>query len=162
MNNLKKFILFIYEKIFGIILLGIFAFLSLSSFSYSTNDPHFSYTGSGEKINNLMGKFGAYYSGTVQELIGSLQFLIPLFFLITGVKKIIGVKTGYTIIHFLSFSISIVFLSLLSNLLTNEINQLGTIIVEIININFLNFFENISYFLTSIISVLYPAFKQLL
>ena len=146
MSKLKKIRIFFYEKIFGVFLLSIFVFSSLSSFSFSELDPHLGYTGVGEKINNLMGIFGSYYTGTLESLIGNLQYLLPVFFLIAGVKKIVGVKTNLIFVRFFSFLISITILSVLFNVFNIQSIYLGKIILEIIRNNFYYIFENNFYF----------------
>ncbi len=146
MSKLKEIRIFFYEKIFGLFLLSIFVFSSLSSFSFSELDPYFGFTGVSEKINNLMGIFGSYYAGTLESLIGNLQYLFPMFFLIAGVKKILGIKTSLIFVRFFSFLISIGILSVLSNIFNIQSVYLGKIILEIIKNNFYYIFENNFYF----------------
>ena len=155
MNKFKQIRYFFYQKIFGLILFTIFVILSVSTFSYSELDPYFGYTGANDNINNLLGEFGAYYSGTLDKFIGKLQYLIPLFFLIIGTKKIIGIKTGFFFFHFLSFVVSMALLSLLINLLTNKSGQLGIKIFDILKINFSYVLENNYYYISLILFLIF-------
>ena len=106
MNKFKELRMTFYQKVFGLILLAIFILLTLSSISYSEFDPYFGYTGKTNYINNNLGFVGAYYAGTLEKFVGKLQFLIPIFFLIFGIKKIIGIKTNFFFFHFLSLTIT--------------------------------------------------------
>ena len=90
--NIRSFVL---SKLFGIILVSISLFLAASLISYSPSDPLYGNLNSDqEKINNVLGFYGSFISGTFYVFFSYPSLIFPLFFLVTGIKKIINIKKG--------------------------------------------------------------------
>ena len=82
-DYIRKF-LFNYKVQAAIIFLAAFI-ISLSLLSYNDNDPSFNV--STDKISsNIFGKFGSYAADLLIQLFGLSSFILPIFFLIWGVK----------------------------------------------------------------------------
>ena len=133
---MKKFKIFILNKITGLFFLFIFCFCSISLLSRSTNDPYFGNFTTNQKINNLFGSIGSYFAGTSYTFIGISSFFIPIFFLIFGFKKTFGIKTNYLLIHLVSFLLGIIFASTIFNLWLLNGGILGEFFIKILNNEF--------------------------
>lgn len=57
-------------------LAGLFLFIAL--ISYSSTDPGFTTTGSGDEVNNLVGHIGAWIADLLYQLFGYFAYLFPL------------------------------------------------------------------------------------
>ena len=88
-DSLKSFII---SRIFGLISLIIAVFLFLSLISINENDITFGNVTSSLKTLNYLGVYGAYISGFLLVALHYSSYLIPIFFLIVGVKSIFGIK----------------------------------------------------------------------
>jgi len=89
------------EEIVGVLSALGSIYLSLSLISHSMTDPvpFFRSTEPPEAIQNLGGTIGAYVSGWLIILLGFAAFLIPLFVIAFGIKRLLG-KEGHKIYFF--------------------------------------------------------------
>ncbi|HYA12379.1 MAG TPA: DNA translocase FtsK 4TM domain-containing protein [Thermodesulfovibrionales bacterium] len=89
------------EEIVGVLSALGSIYLSLSLISHSITDPvpFFRSTEPPEAIRNLGGTVGAYVSGWLIILLGFAAFLIPLFIIAFGIKRLLG-KEGHKIYLF--------------------------------------------------------------
>lgn len=71
----------------GIILITIGLLILLSLISYSPKDPSIN-NATAKEVHNWIGRFGAYTSDLLFFSIGLCAFLIPIFFILTGVRII--------------------------------------------------------------------------
>jgi S-DNA-T family DNA segregation ATPase FtsK/SpoIIIE len=63
----------------GLLLLGTVALVLLVALaSYDATDPGFSFTGSGDQVHNLIGRFGAWFADVLFFLFGWPAFLFPV------------------------------------------------------------------------------------
>ena len=89
LDNLK---LYIISRIFGLISLIIAILLFVSLLGFNENDITFGYYNSSLKTLNFLGIYGAYISGFLLVSLHYSSYLIPIFFLIIGIKSIFGIK----------------------------------------------------------------------
>lgn len=89
------------EEIVGVLSALGSIYLSLSFISHSITDPvpFFRSTEPPETIRNLGGTVGAYVSGWLIIFLGFAAFLIPLFLIAFGIKRLLG-KEGHKIYLF--------------------------------------------------------------
>ncbi len=96
---------FVVKFLIGIVLFGFSLIFVISLYSYSPNDPGFSqlkYNINNNKIENLLGFFGAYLSSYSLIFIGTLSYLLAFFIAIEGSKLFLGIKSRLIILKFLS------------------------------------------------------------
>ncbi len=101
-GSVRKF----FVKIFFGILAICFSFVYLISLaSYSVKDPGFK-TFSNETINqevaNYLGGFGSYLSSYSLVIIGSSSYIVCIFIFLEGIKVLLGIKSSYLFLRFLS------------------------------------------------------------
>jgi S-DNA-T family DNA segregation ATPase FtsK/SpoIIIE len=89
------------EEIVGVLSVLESIYLSMCLVSHSLKDTvlFFRYTEPPEPIRNLGGTVGAYISGWLIVLLGFAAFLIPLFIIAFGIKRLLG-KEGHKIYLF--------------------------------------------------------------
>ncbi len=99
-----------------VILLGlvsVFILIALSTFD--EGDPGWTYTGSGEAIQNSAGKVGAWFADVLFNLFGYMAFVLPVLFLVqayrTFKKELDFQQPDYLILGVRSFSWLLVFIS---------------------------------------------------
>ncbi len=80
MAKFKKINLFIYNRVFGLFLLFLFVFSTLSIFTYSENDPFYGSLTSNNNTENIFGVLGSYFVGTSFVFFSYLTYLFPVFF----------------------------------------------------------------------------------
>ena len=144
-NFVLKFLVGIVLFVFG---LSFFA----SLYSYSPNDPGFNqlnYNISDNKIENLLGFFGAYLSSYSLIFIGTLSYLLAFFITIEGIKLFLGATSRLIILKFISNLTGIIIINVSLKLVSITYLKTGLISQFLIDIlkNFnLNFLENIFIF----------------
>ena len=97
-NFVVKFFVGIVLFIFGLIYLA-------SLYSFSPNDPGFNqlnYNINDNKIENLVGIFGAYLSSYSFIFVGTLSYLLAFLITLEGGKLFLGIANQLTILKFLS------------------------------------------------------------
>ena len=148
-GNLK---LFFTKSIFGLIFLSISTFLFLSLISFDPSDPGFGSINNNAPINNFAGMVGSYTSGVFFVFIGSCSYVIPLFFLIHGIKFLLGIKNYLIAIKFFSFILGVGFLTLVINMYGGNGGVLGYLSLNILNHYFDQYLTaGISYWLLVLI-----------
>ena len=100
MQNINKVRNYIISRIFGLILILLFVFTSISLFTFSEAYPFYGNWVSTDNINNNAGIWGSYFSGTANTFLSYTSYFFPVFFLTTGIKKIFGIKTNFIIIKY--------------------------------------------------------------
>ena len=134
-NTLRSIII---SKIIGIILIAISIVILLSLLSYSKNDSAFGNISSSLEINNFVGVYGSYISGFLLIMINKLSYLVPIFFLIVGIKSIIGIKYNNFFFHIVIFMIGLSFFDLSLFFLKIPSGLIGKFLFDITH-SFINF-----------------------
>lgn len=103
------------EELTGIFFIILSLYTGISMFSYSRWDPSF-FTHSRGPVRNLGGIIGSYLSDLLISLFGVVSFVLPLTFLVYGLKRLLGKdKRRETLIGLIVLGLSVpVFLKLLS------------------------------------------------
>ncbi len=70
----------------GLMAVALFALLAIVS--YSPGDPAFSFTGSGGRVENLVGRSGAWFADVMLYLFGWVSYLLPLALVLVGVRLV--------------------------------------------------------------------------
>ncbi len=146
----------LWEGIGAVIFIGFSIIILLSIISYDPLDPSFFTDTNSQRINNLIGILGAYFSDFLFQILGFSSFLIPLALFLIGLDLIKGMVESYTIkfagflLFLLSFSALIQFMNseieikgisistggllgnLISNLLRKVSGNIGSILILII------------------------------
>ncbi|MBF0107586.1 MAG: DNA translocase FtsK 4TM domain-containing protein [Magnetococcales bacterium] len=78
---------------FGVLLLGVTAYLAIALFSYNVQDPSFNNTGNGQ-VTNLGGVAGAYLADFLLQLFGYSAAWLPLFLGLIAVQSLRRVPWG--------------------------------------------------------------------
>ncbi|HEX7036146.1 MAG TPA: DNA translocase FtsK 4TM domain-containing protein [Pseudomonadales bacterium] len=73
-------------SLIGLTAIALFALLAIAS--YSPGDPSFSFTGSGGKVENLVGRSGAWFADLMLYLFGWVSYLLPFALIVVGVRLI--------------------------------------------------------------------------
>ena len=137
MNNISKIRSFFISRIFGLLLIAIGITTTLSLLSYSENDPTFGSVSTSADINNFLGFYGAYIAGLLIVSLSFLGYLVPIFFLIAGYKKILGLKYNLFVIRTLSFIFGILLITIPVSFLKYNSGIIGAFLNEFY-IEFLN------------------------
>ena len=124
MKNIKKIRLFVISRLFGLFLITVAIYLLISILSFSQNDPSL-YTGSINEINNWLGIYGSYTGSFFIIFFNYSSYLFVLFFLVTGIKSVLGIKYSNILICFFIFLIGIFSLNLSLELLAFSNSILG-------------------------------------
>ena len=143
-----------------ILLLGIFLFISL--ISYSPDDPNFIFPENAE-IKNYFGFYGSYTSDIFFQSIGLIAFLIPITFIFTG----INIFKKKEILFFIETLFFIIIYSLIGSIFFNYFYEetftlyingnggfVGKYLNELFIKNFINFNEDIAYYILILFTVL--------
>ncbi len=159
MNNIAKIRSFFISRIFGLLLIAIGITTILSLVTYSVNDPTFGSVSTSAEIDNFLGVYGAYISGLLIISLSILCYLIPIFFLIAGYRKILGFKYDLFIIRALFFIFGILLITIPFSFLKYNSGIIGVFLNEfyIIYLSkyFLNFYlESLFQFVIFCISLL--------
>jgi len=146
MAKFKKINLFIYNRVFGLFLLFLFVFSTLSIFTYSENDPFYGSLTSNNNTENIFGVLGSYFVGTSFVFFSYLTYLFPIFFLIIGFKKLFGFSTRFLILRFLAFFFGILLSCFLLVTINIDGGMLGIFIYNLFENNFNYILNNSFYF----------------
>ena len=154
MSLLKNFKKLIIDKIIGIsfIIVSILSIISL--ISHSNLDPGFGILGNKANILNIMGFFGAYYSSFMFVIFGLSSYLISIFFLIFGFKKIIFSSKKIFLLNFLILMIGVVSLNLSVSMSGIKYSLIGSFSMDVLE-NILNEYFYSPYFYFILVFVLY-------
>ena len=140
LDNIKSFIV---SRLFGLISLIIAIFIFVSLMGFNENDITFGNVNSSLKTLNYLGVYGAHISGFLIVALHYSSYLIPIFFLIIGIKSILGIKYKNLLFRIISFLIGICVLNLffvLANINTGLIGEFFFNVTKNFVLNFQNNF----------------------
>ena len=150
-------------EISGLIILFFGILLLISLISYSPDDPNFIFPENTE-IKNYLGFYGSYTSDLFFQSIGLIAFLIPITFIFTGInifkkKEILFFIENLFFIIVYSLIGSTFFSYFYTETFTFYINGNGGFVGNYLNKtfinNFINFNENISYYILIVITLIF-------
>ena len=141
-DNLKSFVL---SRVFGLFSLIIAFFLFLSLISFNESDTTFGNFTSSLITVNYLGKYGAYISGLFLAALHYSSYLIPVFFLIIGIKSIFGIKYKNFFVRVVSLLIGACILNLSLMLFNIEAGLIGKFFFDVTKNYFLNFQNNVFF-----------------
>ena len=136
---------------FGFFFLVLAALISVGFFVHELNDLAFGSISSGHNKENLIFYYASYFSGTLLVFIGYSSYLIPVFFMILGIKKIFNINTNFFVIHLISLVFGIAFVCLLMALLGLNISVVGLLELNFLYNNFYQIINNQIYYIGIII-----------
>ena len=145
MSTLDNFKLFIISRILGLIFLIVAIFLFVSLISFNENDISFGNVNSSLNTVNYLGAHGAYISGLLLVLLNYSSYLIPVFFLIIGIKFVFGIKCNNLIIRFFSLLIGLCILNFSLTFVNIAAGLVGKIFFDITESFLLNFQNDIFF-----------------
>ncbi len=141
-DSLKSFII---SRVFGLISLIIAIFLFLSLISFNESDATFGNLTSSLITLNYLGTYGARISGFFLAILHYSSYLIPIFFLIIGIKSIFGIKYKNFFVHIVSLLIGVCILNLSLALANIDAGLIGKFFFDLTKNFFLNFQNNIFF-----------------
>ena len=106
---------FVVKFFVGIVLFGFGSIFIASLYSYSPNDPGFNqvnYNINDNRIENLLGFYGAHLSSFSLIFIGTLSYLLAFFITLEGGKLILGITSRILFLKFLSNLIGIIIINI--------------------------------------------------
>ena len=149
---------FVVKFIVGVVLFGLGLIYLVSLYSHAPNDPGFNqlnYNINNNKVENLIGFFGAHLSSYSLVFIGTLSYLLAFFITLEGGKLFLGITNQMIILRFLSNITGIIIINTslqsfgIAYFKTGLISQFLIDLSTNINLNFL---ENIFiYFIINFI-----------
>lgn len=74
----------VFREMGGIVCFFAAIIVTLALFTFNINDPGWSHTGTGNDVNNSVGRAGAWFSDVVFYLFGFMAYLIPALLLVAG------------------------------------------------------------------------------
>ncbi len=151
LDSLKSFII---SRIFGLTFLIIAIFLFVSLMGFNEKDITFGNVNSSLKTLNYLGVYGAQISGFLMVVLYYSSYLIPIFFLIIGIKSIFGIKYKNFFVHFISLLIGICILNLALALANTNTGLVGKFFFDIIKNLLLDFQSNV-FFKWTILSIVF-------
>lgn len=110
----------LWEGVGAVIFIGFSIIIFLSLLSYNPLDPSFFTHTDSQKISNLIGIVGAYFSDLLFQIIGISSFFIPVVLFLIGIDLLRGNVESYTI-KFAGFSLFILSFSSLLQFVDSEI-----------------------------------------
>ena len=97
---------------FGFLLISLFIFSLLGFINFSNYNVSFGSVSTEYDNNKGLIYYSSFFAGTLSVFFGYTAYLIPLFFLFIGLKKILNFKTHFFFFHLLVFSFGIASLGL--------------------------------------------------
>jgi len=152
-KNIKNFFL---KTTLGLIIFSLSVFILLSLISYNSKDQGFGVVSSSKGVDNWFGLAGSYSSSILLVFFGFLSYLMPLFFLITSGKLILGVKNKLFILKLISMILGLCFLSVSSHMININGGIMGSFFFIFLNSVILDYIKipfaywTIVVFLTSL------------
>jgi S-DNA-T family DNA segregation ATPase FtsK/SpoIIIE len=141
-DNLKSFIM---SRVFGLFSLIIAIFLFLSLISFNESDATFGNLTSSLTALNYLGTYGAHISGFFLATLHYSSYLIPVFFLIIGIKSIFGIKYKNFFTRVVSLLIGVCVLNLSLTLANIDAGIIGKIFFAVTKNFFFNFQHNVFF-----------------
>ncbi len=160
---------FVIKFFLGIVLFGFGLIYLTSLYTYSPSDPGFNqlnYNINENKIDNLMGFFGANLSSYSFIFIGTLSYLFAFFITLEGGKLFLGITSRLIILKFLSNLSGIIIINFFLNLTDITYLKTGLIaqfLIDVFSDMNLTFLDNIFiYILISFLLLIFGAFLVML
>ena len=141
-RNWKSFSLSVF---FGLLLISLFVFTLIGLISFSNYDVSFGNASTNYDNSGLI-YYSSFFIGTLVIFLGYAAYLVPLFFLFFGFKKIFNLKTHFFLIHLLVFFLGIAALNLFISALGANGGLVGSFELKYLSIKYGNFFQNNFYF----------------
>jgi S-DNA-T family DNA segregation ATPase FtsK/SpoIIIE len=141
-DNLKSFIM---SRVFGLFSLIIAIFLFLNLISFNESDATFGNLTSSLTALNYLGTYGAHISGFFLATLHYSSYLIPVFFLIIGIKSIFGIKYKNFFTRVVSLLIGVCVLNLSLTLANIDAGIIGKIFFAVTKNFFFNFQHNVFF-----------------
>ena len=131
---------------FGLLLISLFVLSLIGFINFSDYDVAFGSVSTDHDNNIGLIYYSSFFAGTLTVFFGYTSYLVPLFFLFFGIKKILNFKTHFFLIHLLVFFLGITALdSFLSALGVNG-GVIGSFGLKYLNIEYSKYFQNNFYF----------------
>ncbi len=74
----------VFREIGGIVCFFTAIIITLAFFTFNVNDPGWSHTGTGNDVNNSVGRAGAWFADVALYLFGFMAYLIPALLIVVG------------------------------------------------------------------------------
>ena len=131
---------------FGFLLISLFIFSLIGFLNSSNYDVSFGSFSTDYENNKGLIYYSSFFVGTLTVFFGYTAYLVPLFFLFFGIKKILNFKTHFFLIHLLVFFLGIMALDLFLSALGVNGGVIGSFELEYLNIEYSKYFQNNFYF----------------
>ena len=148
-NGLSGISRWVVARIFGLLLILIGVYLSVSLYNFPNEHSYYGYETS-ENLPIITGYLGGYLAGTLLNYIDVSSYLIPALCFIWGIKLLTTIKIHLKILRSLGIVISIIFISSLYNEFSLYKNIIGNLLFETY---LLKFFEGIDSNLIILIKI---------
>ena len=103
----KKIRFFVIQKIIALFLLGFGISCFLSLVSHSFDDPGFGRLIKSDNITNFLGLYGAYFSSFLIVFFGYSSYLISVFFVTKGIKRVFNIFSKHLILKTISLVLAL-------------------------------------------------------
>jgi len=142
----------------GVVFVGISVFVYISLLTNYVVDPGFGNATNSKEVINILGIYGAYLSSFLLVFFNYTAYLIPVFFLLVGIKLILGISIKHTYLKFFLFLIGVFILNLSLEIQKNNGGLIGEFLKNILDVFFekyleLNYLFFIIFFTLIIISL---------
>ena len=137
-GNFKSFSVKIFLGLF-FLLLSLFLFASLAS--HSLSDPGFGVAINSYSVLNWIGLPGAYISSFAFVFLSYSAYLVPVFFLITSLKFLLGFKNRFIFLKITSLLIGIFILNLSLTMFKLDESIVGSFAVNLLYNFYYEYFE---------------------
>ena len=132
------------HEVIGIAFIGVGILCALALFSYSQLDPSWGSASGQADVHNLAGRFGAYLSDALFQLLGGGALLIPLYMLVYGVNLFTNAERRHRLLRVIGAALFMVSMSTLLRLRYEHLSfggiRAGGLVGELINSHILNIF----------------------
>ena len=126
---------------FGFLLISLFFFSLIGFLNFSNYDVSFGIFSTDYENNKGLIYYSSFFVGTLRVFLGYSAYLIPLFFLFFGLKKILNFKTNFFFIHLLVFFLGIAALNLFFSALGVDGGVIGSFELKYLNIEYANYLQ---------------------
>ena len=131
---------------FGLLLISLFVLSLIGFINFSNYDVSFGSVSTDHDNNIGLIYYSSFFAGTLTVFFGYTAYLVPLFFLFFGIKKILNFKTHFFLIHLLVFFLGITALDLFLSALGVNGGVIGSFELKYLNIEYSKYFQNNFYF----------------
>ena len=128
----------------GIVLILISIFIGLGMFFLINSGFDLSPK---ETTDYRIGKYSISFGALLFVFFGHASYIIPVFFLIFGFKKIFAIKTNFFLLHFFSFIVSVFFIDFILSVFNSNGGLIGDTLFKFLEKNNTLLLQNKLYFL---------------